>query len=85
MTQCVNSFMILLVYNPYRNNKFFVSRVREMKTESIRARLNDAKILKQECRILSAELQRQVSVSELISEMMEGIESAKKRVKEKAK
>jgi hypothetical protein len=52
-----------------------------MKTESIRAKVEDAKVLKQECRILSAELQRQVSVSELINGLMEYLESAKEKIK----
>jgi hypothetical protein len=52
-----------------------------MKTESIRARTEDAKILKQECRVMSAELQRQVPVSELINGLMEYLESAKEKIK----
>jgi len=52
-----------------------------MKTESIRARVEDAKILKQECRVLSAELQRQVSVSELVNGLMEYLENAKEKIK----
>jgi hypothetical protein len=52
-----------------------------MKTKSIRARIADAEILEQTCRVLSAELQRQVPVSELINGLMENIESAKERIK----
>lgn len=52
-----------------------------MKTESIRARSEDAAILKQECRVMSAELQRQVPVSELINGLMEYLESAKEKIK----
>jgi hypothetical protein len=56
-----------------------------MKTESIRAKTEDAKILKQECRVLSAKLQRQVSVSELINGLMEYLENAKEEIETTAK
>jgi hypothetical protein len=52
----------------------------KMKTKSIRARVEDAQILEQTCRVLSAQLQRQVPVSELINGLMENIESAKERI-----
>jgi hypothetical protein len=52
-----------------------------MKTKSIRARIQDAAILEQECRELSAELQRQVPVSELINGLMRNLEDAKERIK----
>ena len=52
-----------------------------MKTKSIRARLQDAAILEQECRVLSAELQRQVPVSELVNGLMRNLEDAKERIK----
>jgi len=54
-----------------------------MKTESIRARINDAKKIKNLSRVLAVELERNVTVSEIIHELMEGLEDAKKRIKEK--
>ena len=56
-----------------------------MKTKSIRARVEDAEILEQTCRVLSAKLQRQVPVSELINGLMENIESAKERIEKTIK
>lgn len=55
-----------------------------MKTKSIRARLDDAAKIEQASRELAAVLQRQVSVSELISELMECLDDAKKRIKKRA-
>ena len=55
-----------------------------MKTKSIRARLGDAAMLEQSSRELAAELQRQVTVSEVVSELMEYLEDAKKKIKERA-
>ncbi len=55
-----------------------------MKTKSIRARIDDAAKIEQASRELAAELQRQVPVSELISELTDYLEDAKKRIKGKA-
>ena len=52
-----------------------------MKTKSIRARVDDAAIMEQECRVMSAELQRQVPVSELINGLMDYLENAKEKIK----
>lgn len=54
-----------------------------MKTESIRAKVDDAETIRQASRELSAELQKRVAVSDLVHEMMECLEDAKKRIKEK--
>lgn len=55
-----------------------------MKTKSIRAKLDDAAKIEQASRELAAELQRIVPVSELVGELMDGLEDAKKRVRKKA-
>lgn len=52
-----------------------------MKTKSVRARVQDAEILEQTARVLAAELQRQVTVSEVINALMKGLEDAKKEIK----
>jgi hypothetical protein len=52
-----------------------------MKTKSIRARVEDAKKLQQTCWELSADVQREITVSELINGLMECLESAKERIK----
>jgi len=70
---CIKSYII--------RNELAKKRMEIMKTESIRARIEDAKILKQECRVMSAELQRQVPVSELVNGLMEYLESAKEKIK----
>jgi hypothetical protein len=57
----------------------------KMKTKSVRAQLEDAGILEQTARELAAELQRQVTVSEIIHELMEGIGNAKGRIKNTTK
>ncbi len=54
-----------------------------MKTESIRAKVDDAETIRQASRELSAELQKRVAVSDLVHEMMECLEDAKTRIKEK--
>ena len=55
-----------------------------MKTKSVRARLEDAARIEQASRELAAELQRKVTVSEIISELMECLDDAKNRIKKKA-
>ena len=52
-----------------------------MKTKSIRARIEDAKILEQLSRELAVELERQVPVSELVNALMEFKDDAKERIK----
>ena len=54
-----------------------------MKTKSIRARVDDAKKIEQVSRILAVELDRQVSVSEVLNELTEYLEDAKERIKNK--
>jgi hypothetical protein len=51
-----------------------------MKTVSVRAKEEDAQLLKTTCWELSAKLQRQVNVSELIHGLMENLDSAKERI-----
>ena len=55
----------------------------KMKTKSIRAKVDDAKIIENLSRTLAVELQRNVTVSEIIHELMEDIENAEKRIKDK--
>jgi DNA-directed RNA polymerase specialized sigma subunit len=54
-----------------------------MKTKSIRAKLDDAKKIETASRKLAVELERNVTVSEIVEELTKGIEDAKKRIKEK--
>ena len=54
-----------------------------MKTKSVRAKIEDANKIEQCSRELAALLQRKVTVSELIHEMMDSLADAKKRIKEK--
>jgi hypothetical protein len=54
-----------------------------MKTKSVRARIGDAARIEQVSRELAAEIQRQVSVSEVISELMEYLENAKEKIKKR--
>ena len=54
-----------------------------MKTKSIRAKLEDAKKIENASRTLAVELERNVTVSEIVEELTKGIENAKKRIKEK--
>jgi hypothetical protein len=54
-----------------------------VKTKSIRAQINDAEILKRLSWKLAVELDREVPVSELVNALMEYIESAEQKVKEK--
>jgi hypothetical protein len=54
-----------------------------VKTKSIRAHIDDAEILKRLSWKLAVELDREVPVSELVNALMEYIESAEQRVKEK--
>jgi len=54
-----------------------------MKTKSIRARLADAATLEQTSRELAAQLQRKVTVSELINELLEFIDNAKSNITKK--
>ena len=56
-----------------------------MKTKSIRARVEDAAKIEQASRELAAELERIVPVSEVVSEIMECLDDAKKRIKKKAR
>ncbi len=55
-----------------------------MKSKSVRARIEDAEKIEQISRELSANLQRKVPVSEVISELMECLNDAKKRIENKA-
>ena len=59
--------------------------VKVLKTKSIRARIDDAKILEQISRELAVELQRQVPVSELVNELMEYKDDAKETIKKREK
>ncbi len=54
-----------------------------MKTKSIRAFIDDAAKIEQASRELSALLQKRVTVSEIVHEMMESLENGKKGIKEK--
>ena len=54
-----------------------------MKTKSIRARIGDVEILEQASRVLAVKLQRKVTVSEIINEIMEDLENAKKRIEKR--
>lgn len=51
------------------------------KTKSVRVKIDDAFTLEQEARVLSAELQTVVKVSEIIEELVKDIEVAKARIK----
>lgn len=77
MCQCINETKLSIIKKTNRSKG-------RMKTKSIRARIGDAEIIEQVSRELAAELQRQVPVSEVVAELMECIENAKKRIKEKA-
>lgn len=55
-----------------------------MKTKSIRAIIKDAEKIEQTSRELAAKLQRKVTVSEIVHELMECLEDAKKRIESKA-
>ena len=57
--------------------------VDKMRTKTIRAKNEDAFLIEQAARELAAELMREVNVSELMSELVKGIENAKKNIKEK--
>ncbi len=52
-----------------------------MKTKSIRAKIEDAAAIEQASRELSVELQRRVTVSEVVNKMMECLNYAKERIK----
>ena len=54
-----------------------------MKTKSIRAKIEDAEKIEQLSRVLAVELERKVTVSEIVSELMEGLKNAEKRIKTK--
>ncbi len=54
-----------------------------MKTKSVRAIIEDANKIEQASRELSAELQRRVTVSEVLHEIMECLTHAKERIKTK--
>jgi len=53
------------------------------KTKTLRARLDDAKIIEQAVRVLAAELQREVTVSELIRELVKYVPEASKGIKKR--
>lgn len=52
-----------------------------MKTKSIRARIEDAKLIEQASRELAVELERVVTVSEVVAELMECLDNAKEKIK----
>jgi glycerol-3-phosphate dehydrogenase len=53
------------------------------KTKTLRAKIADAFLVEQAVRELAAELEQEVHVSELMIELIKGIEDAKKRTKDK--
>jgi hypothetical protein len=55
----------------------------KMKTKSIRAQINDADELKRLSWKLAVKLDREVPVSEIVNALMEYIESAEQKIKEK--
>ena len=54
-----------------------------MKTKSIRAIIKDAEKIEQLSRILSVELHKRITVSQIVHELMEYLENAKKAIEEK--
>jgi DNA-directed RNA polymerase specialized sigma subunit len=52
-----------------------------MKTKSIRALVSDAEKIEQASRELSAELQKRVTVSQIVNKLMECLEDAKEAIK----
>ena len=54
------------------------------KTKTIRATLDDAFKIEQAARELAATTQREVKVSEIVTELMECLESAKENIKKRA-
>lgn len=54
-----------------------------MKTKSIRARTDDADILKRLSWNLTVKLDREVPISEIINALMEFVENAEQRIEEK--
>jgi hypothetical protein len=55
-----------------------------MQTKSIRATIEDAKMIEQTSRVLAAKLQRKVTVSEIVHELMECLKDAEKRIENRA-
>jgi len=54
-----------------------------MKTKSIRATIEDASLIEQASWELSAEIQKRVTVSDIVHELTECLESAKEKIKNK--
>jgi helix-turn-helix protein len=52
------------------------------KTKTIRVKINDAEKIEQAARELGAELKKEVKVSDVIEELMKGLNNAKKGFKE---
>jgi hypothetical protein len=50
-------------------------------TKTIRIKEDDAKILEQAVRVLAAELQQEIKLSDLLHELTKEVESAKERIK----
>ena len=56
-----------------------------MKTKPVKIKVGDAQKLEQTARELSAEFQQVIRVNDIITELMESLESAKKGIKNKIK
>jgi len=54
-----------------------------MSSKTVRVKIEDADVIEQAAWDLTAELKKKVTVSEIIKEMMLGLEDAKQRIKEK--
>tara|TARA_B110001452_G_C14923559_1_gene322956 strand:- start:117 stop:296 length:180 start_codon:yes stop_codon:yes gene_type:complete len=56
-----------------------------VKTKPVKIKVGDAQKLEQTARELSAEFQQVIRVNDIITELMESLESAKKGIKNKIK